>query len=469
MSRTRYKPGQRFGNWTLVQFINAGGNGEVWNAEADDRRAVALKVLHRFSGDGYERFRREVEIVRALDPGSIPVLPVLDASVPPRPSGANPPWYVMPLATGIKDALSSASVAETVEAVRQIAETLAALLAESQLNHRDVKPENLYQYRGRFVVGDFGLAKRPGDEDLTGDRAIGPTRHLPSEVFVGGNDVDWQKVDVHCLANSLWQLISGRRHPPRGPILVDGEYSLARLLTGEHHIRQLDILIAGATSETPSSRPTLAQFAEQLGDWLDAREIGDALLFEEERVRRNRAVLLRWLVAYVRDKPVFRSLGWEVQEPSEPSEVGDLTEGDVSEALADLAERHFIEATPHGAFGRDGPFRWTRIYPTSYGIEQVEHPEVLLAQAAPLLRALVEQRPDYLSLPQSEEPVEIGTVKIAPADAYFFFSFLADQGLLEFDDRREGAGVPLLMNIRVTATGRDWLVSHYAGARRGTG
>jgi serine/threonine protein kinase len=459
----RYKQGQRFGSWTLVQFINAGSNGEVWTAEAGDPPAGALKVLHRFSGDGYERFRREVDIVRALDPKSIAVLPLLDASVPLRPSRGNPPWYVMPLATGITDALSKASVAEKVEAVRQIADTLATLVAEHELNHRDVKPENLYQHRGRFVIGDFGLAKRPGDEDLTGGRAIGPLRHLPSEVFVGGGDVDWEKVDVHCLANSLWQLISGLRQPPRGPILVDGEYGLARAETGEHHIRQLDLLIAGATSEAPASRPTLAQFAQQLREWLNARETGDALLLEDERMRRNRALLLRWLVAHVREEPEFRRLGWEVQELSAPSGVGDLTDGEVSEAFADLAERYLIDATPHRAFGRDGPFRWTRIYPTSYGIEQVEDPEVLLAQAAPLLRALAEQRPDYISLPPSGAPIEIGTVKIRPPEAYFLFSFLSDQGLVEFDDRREGARDPLLMNIRVTATGRDWLVSHYAG------
>jgi hypothetical protein len=130
----------------------------------------------------------------------------------------------------------------------------------------------------------------------------------------------------------------------------------------------------GRRARAPGSRPTLAQFAQQLRDWLDGREVRDAIVLEAERMRRNRAVLLRWLVARVREEPVFRRLGWEVEEPSAPSGVADLTDGEVSEALADLAERYLIEARPYGGFGRDGPIAWMGIYPTSYGMSRSSIP-----------------------------------------------------------------------------------------------
>jgi hypothetical protein len=70
-----------------------------------------------------------------------------------------------------------------------------------------------------------------------------------------------------------------------------------------------------------------------------------------------------------------------------------------------------------------------------------------------LLRTLIEEQIEYISLTQSREPVEIGGVVTTPAEAYFLFSVLSAHGLLTFDDRREGSGIPLLMNIRVKRQG----------------
>src|SRR5215211_4519170 len=121
--RPRYVSGQRFGDWKLTQFLRRGGNGEVWVAESDQGSPHAIKVLHSFGGDRYERFRREVDVLEGLEAASLAVLPLVDAHLPAKPSRKDPPWLVMPLATGITEVLASASVAEKVEAARQIAAT----------------------------------------------------------------------------------------------------------------------------------------------------------------------------------------------------------------------------------------------------------------------------------------------------------------------------------------------------------
>src|SRR5207247_3321851 len=136
--------------------------------------------------------------------------------------------------------------------------TLANLVQRFGLNHRDVKLGNLFWWQGRVAVGDLGLARRPEDPDLSGDRPIGPFHHLPSEVFVGrDNDLDWERVDVHCLANSTWQLVTSAPFPPRGHIAANGEYALARY-TDDAQAEQLALIIDAATADGPEGRPTLS-------------------------------------------------------------------------------------------------------------------------------------------------------------------------------------------------------------------
>lgn len=133
------------------------------------------------------------------------------------------PWYVMPLATEIRESLKGAMLVQKVGAIRQISTTLAAMARlDPPVRHRDVKLAKPLQLPGLVVVGDFGVAKRPTDEDMSGGRAVGPWRHLPSEVFVGDGEPDPERVDVHCLALRLWQHATDRRDPPEARLLPAG-------------------------------------------------------------------------------------------------------------------------------------------------------------------------------------------------------------------------------------------------------
>lgn len=446
------------GRWTLVEFRKTGGNGDVWLAEGADPPLVAIKVLHRTAATDYARFRREVAICEELGPDA-GLLPVVASHLPETPSRKDRPWLAMPLATDLTTALTRTTLDTKVAAVRDVAEILARVLSEHGLHHRDVKPANLFRFQDRIAVGDLGLAKRPTDEDLTEEGHVGPFMHLPTEVVVGDVEPDWERVDVYCLANTLWCIAVERLHPPKGQIRADEDDSLALILGGEPYIGQLAGLIEGATARSPSSRPTLEAFAVQLADWLTLRRSrGEDFARDFESSEARKLAVLRWLVREVRTEPVFDQLMYQIPELEAPSpDVDGLTEGDVSDALLELIEDGLVEGEPRHTLGRRAPRYFTRLYPTLYGIEALESVEAITAQAIPLLRKLV-QGFDFLTLPKTAEPFELAEgLSLSPPEAYFQLRVLEAQGLLRFRILQETGGHKMLGDVKTTTEGKRFL------------
>jgi serine/threonine protein kinase len=65
------EPGNSLGSYTILEFVGAGGMGEVYRAhDANLNRDVALKVrpaAFALDPDRFARFRREAQILAALD------------------------------------------------------------------------------------------------------------------------------------------------------------------------------------------------------------------------------------------------------------------------------------------------------------------------------------------------------------------------------------------------------------------
>jgi Protein kinase domain len=464
--RTKYKAGDQLGRWTLVGTPRSGGNGDVWRAESDEPpKSAAVKILHRMAAKDYERFRREVAICEELSPADKGILPVLEKHLPEKSTVADRAWFVMPLATDLTIALAGAPLDAKVSAIRDVARTLARLLAEHGINHRDVKPANLYQFENRIVVGDFGLAKRPSDPALTDEgKPLGPFHHLPSEVFVAEEEPDWERVDVYCLANTLWCIAAEKLHPPRGQIRAAEEDSLDLLLSGEPYVGQLAGVVQAATSRSPSSRPTLSSFADQLDDWLAARASRGDFAVEFEDAEARKLAVLRWLVQRVRSEPVFDRMAYEIPDDlASPSDVPGLTEGQMCEALLELIEDGAIEGEASYALGRREPRDFNGLYPTLYGIEEIDDLASLTEQAMPLLRAYV-QMEDWLSLPKSNEPIEIAGLTLSPAEAHFQMRLLEAQGLLDFRVMHEGGMQTSFADVRTTSDGKRRLYQASRGA-----
>jgi serine/threonine protein kinase len=256
------------GRWETIERLGGGGNADVYLAH-DGEREVALKVLKtkNANSEPYARFRNEIDVLRRFqdDQG---ILPILDASLPKRPSRSDPAWIAMPRATLIRDALEGATLRDTVEAVATIATTLARL-AEHGIAHRDLKPDNLYRYKDRWAVGDFGLARLPEESDrrLTGSR-LGPFGYMPDELFADAMKADPFRADVFQLAKCLLVLASGLTDPPQGHIPAGSSGALSRYVT-DARVDGLDQIVDRCSRREPENRPTMAELAQELQTWLD--------------------------------------------------------------------------------------------------------------------------------------------------------------------------------------------------------
>ena len=158
--RRALEPGDSLGPHRILEFVGAGGMGEVYRAR-DSRlnRDVALKVLpEAFAPDPgrLARFKREAQALASLNHPNIAAIYGLEVSE----SG---PALVLELVEGptLANRIARAPVAvdEALTIAKQIAEGLEA--AHSQgIVHRDLKPANIkLRPDGMVKILDFGLAK----------------------------------------------------------------------------------------------------------------------------------------------------------------------------------------------------------------------------------------------------------------------------------------------------------------------
>lgn len=185
--------GQTIGAWTLHERLGCGGNATVWTAtRAGTPNPIALKLINstKVEREPYQRFVREIEFLQAHR-SVTGVLPLIEAHLPKQPSKADPPWLAMPVATPITHALEGKPLADVVVAVAAIADTLVRLQREAGIAHRDIKPGNLYELQGSWLIGDFGLVAIPDARSLTAEgRQLGPAHYTAYEMILNGSSAD---------------------------------------------------------------------------------------------------------------------------------------------------------------------------------------------------------------------------------------------------------------------------------------
>jgi serine/threonine protein kinase len=262
------RAGQRYGQWELIgtKPLGKGGNGEVWRVTGADGRPGAIKILFGVKGKGgrYRLGRFRDEIAFLLAHGDVPgILPLLDSDISEDPAEVS--WYVMPVATPIRDALGNDPDPGTVVAIAAgIAETLASL-AEEGVAHRDIKPDNLFQLNDRPVVGDFGLVTYP-DKDPRTDRGrkLGPLDYMAPEMRRDADTADPQAADVWALAKTLWVLLTGAELPLPGTHRPgEASCSLSARITFRY-AAELDLLLEKTTMMDPGQRISMAEMAREL-------------------------------------------------------------------------------------------------------------------------------------------------------------------------------------------------------------
>ena len=208
----------RFGNYEILQWLGAGGMGEVYRAK-DTRldREVAIKTLlleHCSQPDALARFGQEARAACALNHPNIVTIYELGQ--------ANGTHYIaMELLHGetVRELLGSGPIPfrKAVAIAAQIADALAKA-HEIGIVHRDLKPENLMvSGEGASKVLDFGLAKlRGANHTLDSDATTSITEHGTIMGTVGymspeqatGGEVDFRS-DQFSFGSVMYEMVTG--------------------------------------------------------------------------------------------------------------------------------------------------------------------------------------------------------------------------------------------------------------------
>ena len=267
----RLKVGNTIGNWQINETIGSGGNAFVYRVTGPDARQCALKEPKRFAlGDEpYERFRREVETLRALT-GVRNIVDVVDSHLPDSPTKRCRGYYIMPLMERVADAAQGLPAEEIITGIQTIAQALASL-AERGIHHRDLKPANMYLHQGEWVVGDFGLVKLPDKDALTVEGArIGPAWYIAPEMLTNREGTRAEPADVYSLAKTLWVLLTGQNYPLPGPHYTHSEPLQMAYSVGSYRalsrtlIQMIDSFMVRATSVNPEGRQTMREVEVEL-------------------------------------------------------------------------------------------------------------------------------------------------------------------------------------------------------------
>ena len=298
------KPGDRFGDFVLLDELGRGAMGVVWNAKQESLgREVALKVL----GEAYAadpvwiaRFRAEAGAAARLShPGILPVYAVGETQ--------GLPWFAMEKVDGrdLTHRTGSAPRASWDEIARWVRDAALALqhAHEHGVVHRDIKPANLMlRSDGRLVLTDFGLSKRMGSGSLTTTGLLVGTPYYMSPELVAGRTKDvGPGTDVYGLGVTLYELMTG--HPP---FLAENAVALIRLITDQEPVppskedprvpRDLETIALVCLAKRPEKRyGTAKELAEDLERFLAHEPIARRRPGLGERIgrfaRRNRIAL----------------------------------------------------------------------------------------------------------------------------------------------------------------------------------
>ena len=244
------------GRYLLSAHLATGGMGAVFRAQhVYMRKDLAIKVLRpdlSVSSDLVERFRREAEIIAALEHENI--VRVTDF-------GRSPEGYlflVMELLEGesLFERLRREGALPPMASVEILWQVCAALEAAHARGvvHRDLKPENVFLARapdGREVakILDFGIAKI-GDPTSASSTAagmvVGTPEYLSPEQALGG-EVD-TRADLYSVGLIAWRTLVGR-HPfkaadPRALLMMQATQAVPPLTEARPELAEFPALVA---------------------------------------------------------------------------------------------------------------------------------------------------------------------------------------------------------------------------------
>ena len=256
----------KYSDYKIIKQLGEGGNAIVELVEDPDHNRVALKKLKdNSSRERKERFKYEIDVLKKWSNTVDGIIPIFDYSVSEY-------WYTMPIATPVMQHIfkNELSPDRIVDYFIELCQTMSTL-HNNGISHRDIKPNNIYYYKERFFIGDFGLVDFPDrNKHFTrSDRKLGALFTIAPEMLRNPKNADGKKADVYSLAKTLWMLLSLNEKGFDGQYnYFDQTHSLNKVpnLKGIHLI-EIEELIKDSTSNNPNDRPTIEGFITRLQNW----------------------------------------------------------------------------------------------------------------------------------------------------------------------------------------------------------
>src|SRR6516165_4882426 len=217
MSTLRIEPGSEpIPGYKLIERVGGGGFGEGWTAEAPGGLLKAIKVvygdLQQTDTDGTKRAEQELKALKRVQSVRHPYLLSLER----YDIVENRLLIVMELADrNLWDRfrecrsqnLPGIPRDELLRYMEEAAEVLDLMNGEYQLQHLDIKPQNIFMVRNHVKVADFGLVKDLEGMMATVTGGITPVYAAP-ETFDGKVT---RFCDQYSLAIVYQELLTGQR------------------------------------------------------------------------------------------------------------------------------------------------------------------------------------------------------------------------------------------------------------------
>jgi serine/threonine protein kinase len=282
------------GGYTLIKLLGCGSFGEVWRAEAPGGVEVAVKIIHRpLDHEEAQRELQALELIKGLRHNYL-------LQTQAFWSLENQLLIVMDLADGsLRDRLKECQrqgqpaipVEELVTYFREAGEALD-FLHSKQVQHRDIKPDNIL-LQGRHVkVADFGLAKLQGTHSFITATVSGTPAYMAPEVW---NNKIHHHSDQYSLAATYAELRLGNRlfTSDNLPALMFEHLQGTPDLTSLPEAEQ-KVLLRALAKEPAQRYPSCQDFAEALENALRPAPAISSETASDRDLGKRLPSLIRW-------------------------------------------------------------------------------------------------------------------------------------------------------------------------------